>query len=169
MCKYFLIVLLYACSTNEVPPAPEVIINFPDSSVSDVDISYVQGSAVGTWGKLGFKEVKASDLPECNRYWYGGGSSNCVINIWIVADVYLEPDGHRVAGHADKDSRTIGIDKDLHGYNFWRTSIHELGHILLDCGHLPDDIDGIMNPWFSGDSPTKADYALACSSIGICI
>jgi hypothetical protein len=180
MKTFILCIALLASACAAEVEGPAVVIR-QGTSFTDVEMKYIQ-SGVATWRELGFHLETESDLPECGRYWYQDGEIDCKITIDLTME-HLESDGHEYAGLAQRDSRDIILSDHFHmeqfNYNLaielQIAAAHEFGHILLDTGHLPDGVKGLMSAPYAmgggdaGTEPTQADYDLACERIGICL
>lgn len=151
-----------ACTTEAPPPAPLVSI-VPDSAGPHVE--YDQGLAA--WARLGF--TPGDNGVECPRDWYVAGEVDCTITIYIA----LWPQFKERYGHdalTDRATRGVIIDDRYSGRLLVHLAAHEIGHVLLDTGHLQPGQVGIMSG--EGLTETKAwpaDYELACESIGYCV
>lgn len=152
-------------------PGPTVIVKFsPDSSAAD---QKAISDASAVWLKIGFSYAADSSLPECPRIWYKPPPPNraCKITVTVLrasmASMFGEDSG--ISAVTDRDQRAITIDPKWHGYELIEIAAHEFGHLLLDCGHLPAGQSGVMQAKGASFTPTAADYALACSTLGICV
>lgn len=159
--------LVTACAMEPPTGAPAVRFVYPDDTVLESDKALADKSVLA-WGELGFTITTEEGLEECPREWYDGGDGNCVVTIELAADVFYDNRGYKVAGHASREHRTIGIDKDIHGPRFLLTMTHEVGHILLDASHMEADKPGVMNPR-GGKEVTQYDLDFACDEINICV
>lgn len=165
----FFVIVAAACAHGN--PGPTVVMKFaPDSSTVDQK-SISDGAAV--WVKIGFAYAASSSLPECPRIWYKPPPPNraCKITV-VVTRVSMEKMFGEDSGFAavtDRDQRSIIIDPKWHDFELIEIAAHEFGHLLLDCGHLPAGQSGVMQAKGASFTPTAADYALACSTLGICV
>jgi hypothetical protein len=155
-------------------PGPTVVLKFaPDSNAADQK-SISDASAV--WVKIGFLYAADSALPECTRTWYKPSpptttQRKCKITVGItrasMTKMFGEDSG--IGAVTDRDQRSIIIDPKWHDFELIEIAAHEFGHLLLDCGHLPAGQSGVMQAKGASFTPTAADYALACSTLGICV
>lgn len=160
------------------PTAPyvQVIADDPELAARGVE-------AVFAWSELGFDGgIESTGNDECAENWYSNSwaRSECQITIRLAIEVgmrNINVDGYHI-GHTDQETRVITLDDLLaapggNANHLDFVLIHEIGHVVLDCGHLtmPTDV-GIMRPKTSGDVwptvPSQDDLDLACRSIGIC-
>jgi hypothetical protein len=162
-------VLLASCA--HANPGPTVVVKFsPDSNTADQK-SISDASAV--WVKIGFLYAANSSLPECPRIWYKPPppQQKCKITVAVtranMATMFGEDSG--IGAVTDRDQRSIIIDPKWHDFELIEIAAHEFGHLLLDCGHLPAGQSGVMQAKGASFTPTAADYALACSTLGICV
>lgn len=150
--------LVFGCRPERPrpPPAPHVRIV--------VDGPELGAYATPAWAPLGFT-VSFEDvfLPECPRFWYAMGQTNCQITVLVIRDQRLLELAH-TEGMADRTHRTIRIDASVAADRLKIAMAHELGHILLDTpAHTDGGIMGGATWWMK-----PVDFALACKTIAIC-
>jgi hypothetical protein len=155
--RILLVVLVVACSS---PSGPFVNIIPDGSGMRD---EYALG--LDAWRDLGF--VAGDSGIECPRYWYASGDADCTITVWISRWPNFR-ERYGVDAAADRETRGIVIDERYSGHLLVHLAAHELGHVLLDAGHLGPGERGIMDPHTAETIASAADYALACASIGVC-
>jgi len=96
---------------------------------------------------------------------------------WEVLDMYMDPEGEPVyirvepsldgpAGLAYPSDRKIFINS-LFPIRMKGTVTHELGHVLLDLGHLPPKL-GVMSTPHHSDVLTVYDLEFACEEAERC-
>lgn len=156
-----LIALILSACTTVTPSPPTVHLS------GTVDRNTELGLRV--WESMGFERDDASDLEECPRHW-PDAVDRCQLTITLGYVGYLERDTGAI-GWAHLNERTIEIDSYVKGATDGsRIFAHELGHVLLDAGHLPDGQHGVMQaigaPWT--EEPWPRDRDLACRSVGLC-
>lgn len=122
-----------------------------------------------SWLSLGYRAtLEPIGLPECADVREALAGEACQITIAVRWQLGLiETRG--VNAMADRRGREVVIDMRYQSYyQVLPLAAHELGHVLLDSGHLPEGVRGIMGVSAGLWSPTDADYALACESLGVC-
>ena len=167
--KVFGLLTLAACV--HANPGPTVVLKFsPDSNVADQK-SISDASAI--WLKIGFLYATDSSLPECPRIWYKPAppQRKCKITVVVTRASMTKMFGENseISAVTDRDQRGIVIDPKWHDFELIEIAAHEFGHLLLDCGHLPAGQSGVMQAKGASFTPTAADYALACATLGICV
>src|SRR5690606_27993297 len=104
---------------------------------------------------------------ECPRDWYARGETDCTITVHLSLWPRFR-ERYGMDGAADRATRGIVIDDRYSGALLHHLVAHELGHVLLDTGHHHER--GILSSLGTADTvATRADYALACKSIGVCV
>lgn len=154
-----LVGILAACGDNAAPRAPlvDVVTAYPADE-------YELG--IDAWARLGFEA--GSNGRECPRYWYASDDFDCTITVQLARESYLR-ERYGADGLADRETRTIVIDARYSDHLLVHLAAHELGHILLDAGHLEPGAVGIMQTGTAETVASRADFDLACESIGICV
>jgi hypothetical protein len=171
-----LVMVVSGCADNR-PSAPQVKLVY-QPGLTESDMEYFQ-AGVHAWSELGFELVEESDLPKCPQHWYDEGITDCLITITVELQP-IESDGVEYAGWADRPNRRVILNSRLNTRSyaaimeFWATAAHEIGHVLLNSGHLEDGQKGILSsPYNMGDdngtTPTQADFDRACEVLHICI
>ncbi len=167
MIRVLVLAAALAGCVDATPRAPDVVLT------GDVRGPVLDGARA--WEVLGFNVGSVDGgLVECPRYWYSDGTDprTCAIRIAVVREDNVATT-YGAFGLASADKRRITLDTLLYwveSYDLRWFAAHEVGHVLLDAGHL-DAEPAIMNPDTrpSAREPTDADLALACESIGVCL
>lgn len=164
--RWFLLVFVVGCVSEFVPSAPQVQLwgrNEGAPQWTTIE------DGVHAWAALGFELVDESPLEPCPHRWYEEGITECLIPIGIALGPIVV-DGMEYGGLADRETRTVYLNDEQTGDAFAEAAMHEIGHILLDAGHLePGEVGVMSTPYPMSPEPTEADYALACATIGICL
>lgn len=133
---------------------------------------YLKGAQV--WEALGFEINEGTGgLPECAYHWYEDftvAARSCQISISIKYDPALI-EKYGSDGVAFRSQRIAWLDDSVDSQPSWyltHITAHEVGHILLNTDY---HVTGILGAPVPGDMPvlTRADYSLACASIGVCL
>jgi hypothetical protein len=153
--------LLTGCAVDELAPQPVVHLQaWHDQELAAADVDGARA-----WEAIGFSIVTAaSDLPRCERRWYELGDVACELPITIERSPLVLPMVGTQA-FADRGERRIYIDSSVTDYyELLVIAAHEVGHLVLDTAEHTRG--GVMGgaAWSLED----VDYALACSSIGVC-
>jgi hypothetical protein len=121
--------------------------------------------AANQWLDLGYR-AGPSDAPECGDVRDALAGEPCAVAI-VVERWPMLKERYGVYAMASREQRLVVIDARFTDYyDLLTMATHEIGHILLDAGHLPPGEVGVMSASGVGWDPTAADYALACRSVG---
>lgn len=136
------------------------------------DLTVEIEDAAAVWAPLGFRfTTLVVDQPTCSRRWHEDGTDPlaCVIRIDVVREDNLLA-RYGAAGLADREGRIVYLDTLAYWtdrYDMPWLAAHEIGHVLLDAGHI-SGAAAVMNPDDRSRTPTDADLELACETIGAC-
>ena len=148
-----LLVALSACAVDSTPNV-QVISDEP-----------VMATAAHQWHELGYA-VGEIDAPECHDVRDALAGEPCVVSI-VVQRWPMLKERYGTYAMSDRETRLVVIDSRFTDYyDLLTMGTHEMGHILLDAGHLEPGEIGVMSESGVGWTPTDADYALACRSVG---
>ncbi len=124
------------------------------------------------WEKLGFEahvideeiDASLSELPaDVRAYPPFEEMKMSYIFVDVYRDSWLQEDG-RYAGLHPRGERVIFIHAGISKGYLREVVAHELGHLLLDAGHLPTYQSGLMSGPSESSTLTDDDYAFACAS-----
>lgn len=128
---------------------------------------YVDGA--NAWSQLGYlASFDATGLPECDdvREAFDG---SCEVVVYVGRGHIVERFGAAgVTARDDQGRRVSLLDVRYSGLELVALAAHELGHSLLDTHEHVADPRAVMFHASSNWTPQPDDYALACSSIGVC-
>lgn len=164
-----LLVLASACGDNRAPDAPAVEI------VTGFDWRPEYDQALEVWTPVGFhtdregKALESGNLTarECAPDWYELGDTDCTITVELAREANLEENYH-ARGFADRARRQIIIDARYTGAELVHVVAHEVGHVVLNAGHLEPGRVGVMQSGSSWLELTDDDLEHACNEINIC-
>lgn len=156
------LIALAACAVDERAHVRVVVaVDAPELA------EYVDGA--NAWSQLGYlASFDATGLPECAdvRDAFDGA---CEVVVYVARGLVIENFGAAGVTARDNEGRRVSqLDVRYTGLELVALAAHELGHSLLDTHEHVADSRAVMFHASSNWTPQPDDYALACSSIGVC-
>jgi hypothetical protein len=129
---------------------------------------YVDGA--NAWSGLGYlASFEPTGLPECEDVRDALAGDACEVVVYVGRGRIIENYGAAGVTARDNEGRRVSLlDVRYSGLELVALAAHELGHSLLDTGEHVADPRAVMFAASSNWTPQPDDYALACSSIGVC-
>lgn len=155
--------LLSGCVVDEQRARVHVVVAVDAPELAE----YVDGA--NAWSRLGYlASFDATGLPDCAdvRDAFDG---SCEVVVYVARGRVVENYGAAGVTSRDSEGRRVSIlDVRYSGLELVALAAHELGHSLLDTSSHVADPAAVMFHASVSWTPQPDDYALACSSIGVC-
>lgn len=130
--------------------------------------AYVDGA--NAWSQLGYlASFEPTGMPACADVRDALAGDACEVVVYVARGRVIENYGAAGVTARDNEGRRVSLlDVRYSGLDLVALAAHELGHSLLDTSEHVADPAAVMFHASWNWTPQPDDYALACSSIGVC-